>query len=58
MELQAAPEGPASATVVEARLERGAGALATVVVKVWTHDLYLNIKHFHVWLCPNRRGFV
>ena len=35
MELQAPPAGPAAAVVVEARLDRGAGALATVVVKVW-----------------------
>ena len=34
MELEAPSEGPATATVVEARLDRGAGSLATVVVKV------------------------
>ncbi|GAX74462.1 hypothetical protein CEUSTIGMA_g1911.t1 [Chlamydomonas eustigma] len=33
MELQSAHEGPATASVVEARLDRGAGAVATVVVR-------------------------
>lgn len=33
MELSAPVEGPAAATVLEARVERGLGPVATVVVK-------------------------